>query len=351
MRKLFRAFLALALLLLAAEIAQAARKPRNPRRFKKVRPASFAVVSSTASAQAVAARKVPRLAPGRWEPAVKEALENFIAERSSASVAYDPQNPPIAVLPWNGVATDGDAGETVFQRMVERVDFKFDDEFWGLIPLVYGRQRLRAAYGIFSALPVSVWESQPEYHQYREGFLSAYKDMCAKSGRAECRAWLSGLLKGFSEKELLRYAREAFAEKPSREVPEIKDLAGLLLRSGFDVWVIDCDNQTVLEAASQDYGIDPSRVIGVRLALDRGKFTGVQGLVPIRSGKVAAAATRIGRSPQFVVGASLEDKDILLHGAGLKLVLDADGSGLKSVARENGWLIQGAWAAGPPGLP
>lgn len=349
MRKKIPASLAVVLLLLTA--AQAARKPRNPRRFKKPRPVSSAVALSTAAAQAVAARQIPRLAPGRWDPAVKDALENFIAERSSASAGYDLQRPPVAVIGWDQVAVEEDAGTVVFRRLVERVDFKFDDEFWELIPLVYGRQRLRAAYGIFSILPVSIWESQPEYHQYRKGFLSAYEDMCVKSGRAECRAWLSRLLKGFSEKELMRYAREAFGEKPLREVPEIKDLVGLLLRSGFDVWIIDCDNQTVLEAASQGYGVDVSRVIGVRLALDRGKFTTLQGLVPIRSGKVAAAATGIGRPPQIVVGAFLEDQELLRHGAGLKLVLDAGQSGLKDLARENGWLIQGAWAAGSPGLP
>lgn len=351
LKKISAATLGVALL---ASAVDAARRPRNPRKFKKAPDA--AVVSRSTAAAVVAAippRKIPRLTAGRWDPAVKDAVENFIAERSSAAAGYDPQQPPVAVLSWNAAAVDGDAGVVVFRRLVERADFKFDDEFWGLIPIVYGRQRIRAAYEIFSGLPVSIWENQPEYQQYRKAFLAAYGDMCAKVGRGECRAWLSSLLKGFTREELLRYAQDALREEPLRHIPEIRDLAGLLLRSGFDVWVIDPDSQEILEVAAKEYGIDASRVVGLRLSPAKGGKLSpiVSGPVPIRSGKVEAAVSAFGRPSQFVVGAAPEDAEMLRYGAGLRLVLDRGEEALIKSAKENGWLIQRSFAASRDHLP
>jgi phosphoserine phosphatase len=340
--------------ILLAGAASAARRPRNPRKFKKT-PVAAAPLSTSAVVAVPARRKIPRLAPGRWDPAVKDALEDFIADRSSATAGYDPERPPVAVLPWGDAAVIGDAGFVVFRKLVERADFKFDDEFWGLVPLVYGRQRIRAAYEIFSGLPVSVWESQPEYHQYRKAFLAAYSDMCSKAGRGECRAWLSSLLKGFTEEELLRYAQGALREKPLREIPEIKDLVGLLLRSGFDVWVIDSDNQKILETAAKQYGVDPSRSVGLRLAVAKGGklAPGIVGPILLRSGKVEAAVSAFGRPPQFVIAAAPGDAELLRYGAGLGLVLDGGDAGLRRSAEENGWLIHHSFAAGSAsaGLP
>lgn len=358
-------------LLLCAASAQA-KRPLNPKRFKQK---GTAAGKTAAPARAVPARVIPRLPPGRWDPAIKSAIEEFVADHSSAAASYDAARPPVALLPWNDALVAGDAGSIVFQKLVERAEFKFDDEFWSLVPLEYGRQRLRSDYEAFTLHPVSVWGEQPEYRQYRKGFLAVYRDMCVKVGRAECRAWLTRLFAGFTEDEVAHYAQGALREETLREqaeeavyaaaedtmpvrvrrgmapVPELRALVALLLGAGFDIWVIDTDSHGVLEAAVRGWGIDSSRVEGVRLGLAKEKLTSeIVSPIPIRAGKVEVAASLIGRPPKLVIGVKAEDEDILRYSDGLRLVLGEDAS-LRGVAAERGWHVQGAFLLYHPGVP
>lgn len=360
--------------LLLVSSAQA-KRPLNPRKFKNKARLAAELAASTATAHVVVPRKIPRLPAGRWDPAVKNELEEFIADHSSAAAAYDSLRPPVAVLPWNDALVIGDAGSAVFQKLVEGGDFKFNEEFWGLVPLEYGRQRLRAAYEIFTTQPVSVWASQGEYQQYRKDFFAAYRDMCVKVGRGECRAWLSRLFAGFTEEELARYVQGALREELLREpeeelvyafaedkvplhlkrgmapVPEMRALVELLLRCGFDVWVIDTDTQRVLEVAAKAFGIDPSRVEGTRLGMAMEKLTSeIVSPIPIRAGKVDVAASMIGRPPMFVVGTKAEDEQLLRYSTGLRLVLGGDAS-LRRAADDGGWLVQPAFILYHSGVP
>src|SRR3989338_8416908 len=111
------------------------------------------------------------LAPGRWDPRVKAALEELTVEHGKGSDHNDPRKPPLAVLPWDKVFMINDLGDAVFQSMVQRVQFKFDDEFWSIIPIGYGRRRTQAAYEQFVGHPQRAWERQPTYQQYRKFFV------------------------------------------------------------------------------------------------------------------------------------------------------------------------------------
>lgn len=359
-----------------AEPAFARKKPRNPNFGKKRRYATVtapAVSSGTAVSSTTAAGiPVERLPAGRWDPPVKAALEEFIASKGKAAPGYDAAQPPVAVLGLDDEALQNDAGVAVFQRLVERADFKFDDAFWRVFPLEYGRQRVRVAYEQFSEMPVSSWESQPGYLRYRKGFFVAYRDMCVKLGRVECRSWLARLWRGFPPEDAAVYAAAAVAEELKRPlgvqlfresseddapvrvrrglapIPEIKDLCALLRRSGFDVWILAADLQAVAEAGAKPFGVEPTRVAGLHLSIAKERFNDViVSPVAVRGGKVESAASLIGRNPALAAGSSRDDIELLSYGFGLRLLFHRGDPMLDNLAVDKGWLRQTAFAKLP----
>ncbi|MBI3551153.1 MAG: hypothetical protein HY077_01435 [Elusimicrobia bacterium] len=361
-----KTFVLCAALIACAADGLAYRPPKNPR-YKR-RGESAGPGGVRVSTAALNVTLIDRLEAGRWKPDIKLALEIFAAEHGKDDARYDPDRPPVAALVFDDAAINGDLGEIVFERLVERAEFRFDDDWWKLVPLAYGRQRIRAAYEQFVGLPTTVWGAQPTYRQYVKGMIQSYQDSCRKVDRKDCRIYLARLFKGFTRDEVLSYGKKAFddeeirpvaseqvresPEDPSpavlrrglREVPEVRDLARLLLSAGFDVWIIDLDAQPLLTAFAVSYGIDPTRVIGIRQVQFRDKLTGkVEEPVPIRSGKVDAFVSALGRPPALVVGASAEDRELLCYGTGLRLVLDRGDKVFRDYASRRGWLIQPAF--------
>ena len=362
-------FLACALALASPACAQT--QERRPKNFRK---RHAAPAKKKAKIEKPAVKPQPRegLAAGRWDPAVKRALEDLVRAKGKTGPQYDAQKPPVAVFTWDDAAVEGDPSEAVFFRLIERVDFKYDDDFWQLVPIAYGRQQLRADYELFSNEPQSVWIKQATYQQYRKNFLMAYEDMCYKLGRKECRTFLTSLCAGFEQDDLRAYARKvvdvelaapmetesvrlsandtspAAVRRGLRPVAEIKDLISFLLKSGFDVWVVSDDNQWVLEAMVKDYGIDPSRALGVKVSVDKAGRLGsvVPEPVPIRGGKVDAIVSSIGRAPTLAVGSDPWDLEMLSYGEGTRLVLDKGDRSLRAAASEGNWLVQPSFAAG-----
>lgn len=342
------------------------RPPRNPHYKKKAKLSPLATTP-------VHVTPIDRLAPGRWDPAVKLALEVFAADHGKTGSDYDPQHPPVAVLPWDDAAIKGDIGEAVFQRQVERAEFKFDDEWWNIVPLAYGRQRTRAAAEQFIELSTSVWNAQPTYHQYWKYMLQSYQDSCRKVDRKDCRVYLARLLKGFTHDEIIKYGKDVIADEEARalvtqkvlaapddaaparirrglrEIPEMKDLCRLLLAAGFDVWVVELEAAPLLLASTPAYGIDPSRVVGIKISQFRDKLIGkVEEPIPTRGGKVDAIVAALGRPPALVVGASSDDQELMVYGSGIRLLLDRGDGALKDFAKKSGWLIQPAFSGRRP---
>jgi phosphoserine phosphatase len=346
----------LALLALAAVPAQA-RRPKNFRLMPKRAPAVEEPAVSTAPV-------VPRVMPGRWKPEVRAALDKFLAERWKGAPGYDAAKPPVAVLPWSDALVVGDPAELVFLHLATSVDFRFDDPWWEIIPVGHGRQPARAAYNHFISLSSAVWSSQPDYHVYRKAVLGSYIGLCREVGRRECRQYLMRVWAGWREDEAVDYARQVLSEEKSRPggvelvpseagdkeplrvrrglrlIPEMRDLAQKLREAGVDVWVVDDVPQPVLIAASADYGIDPSRVAGVRAAPDANRYSAsVLKPVPTRSGKAEIIKASVGRPPDLVLGRDSADLDLLSYGEGVRVILSGDKE-LEAKAREKGWLIQ-----------
>lgn len=366
MKKIFSLFLFLALSFGAFESADAAaRRRRNPRRRHK----------AAAAAQAPGAISRPKgpppiLSPGRWSPEVLKTVEAFIRARGKGGAEFDPSKAPAAVIALSDCAIAHDLGEAVLRRMVERVDFKFDDEFWRLVPIVHGRIPLKGAYENFAALPVSVWKEQASHGQFKKGFIKAYRDMCAGEGRKECRLWLSQLLYGFTQEELTSLAKvlikEEFAAPLGPEVieggpgdkapavvraglrstPEIQELAGKLAQHGFEVWLVGDEARPFVAAAAEEFGLPAERALGARVDFSSGtaKASGeVLDPFPFRGGKASVVSSALGRAPALIVGASADDVELLSFGSGLRLVIDRGDSALAAMARDRGWLIQQAF--------
>lgn len=312
----------------------------------------------------VAAHEIPRVMAGRWTKEARVALDKFLAERGKDSAAYDANKPPVAVLPWSDALVAGDPAEVVFLKMTTEVDFHYDDEWWEIIPVASGRQPARAAYNHFISLSSAVWHSQPDYHHYRKAVLGSYIGLCREVGRRECRQYLMRLWSGWKERDAADYAREALAQEKARPsgvevvyaeegdkaplrlrrglrlIPEMRDLAQKLRAAGVDVWIVDDVPQPVLSAAAADYGIDASRVYGVRAGYDGARLSAtVLKPVPTRGGKAEIVKAAVGRSPDLVLGRDIADFDLLSYGDGVRIVLSGDKE-LEVKAKEKGWLIQ-----------
>lgn len=363
MTKILKKKTALFALLLLAAVPAAAKKPKNFRLMWKKTPVVEAPEESTA-----AAKGPLHVMAGRWSPETRAALDKFIAEKGKGAPGYDASKPPVAVLPWSDALVAGDPAELVFLRLTSWVDFHFDDQWWEIIPVAQGRQPARAAYDHFISFSSAVWHSQPDYHHYRKTVLGSYLSLCREVGRRECRQYLMRVWSGWKESEAVDYARQALADEKSRPagvetvfaeegdksplklrrglrlIPEMRDLAQKLRASGVDVWIVDDVPQPVLLAAAADYGIDPSRVAGVRAIYDGSRYSAsVLKPVPTRGGKGEIVKASVGRPPDFALGRDIADFDLLSYGDGLRIVLSGDKE-LEAKAKEKGWLIQPALA-------
>lgn len=351
-------------LLLAVFAADAEAKP--PKNFRR-RPKP--AVAETVETSTTAAKAQPaRLLPGRWTPEARAALEGFLAARGKSAPGYDAAKPPVAVLPWSDALVSGDPAELVFLRLISRVELKFDDALWEVVPITYGRQSARAAYEQFIHVSSATWPSQPSYHQYRKALLGSYIELCRGVGRKECRSYLARLWAGFRETEAEDYARAALAEEKSRPasvesvsaeegdpspinirrgmrlLPHMRDLVAKLRAAGVDVWVIDDVPQQTLLAACADYGVDPSRVAGVLNAPDGARLSAaVLKPVPLRGGKAEIARKALGRAADLVIGRDVSDLELLQDGQGVRIVLAGDPA-LEKAAAERGWIVQPALA-------
>ncbi len=357
----------LCLLLGGAGEARARKRPKNPkhRRAETQR-------RKHPARKSVKKKKRPGryLRSKRWDPEVRRALETLIDVHGSKSAGYDPQRPPTAVIALNDTALVNDLGLAVFKRLVERVEFKFGDEFWDLVPVGFGRRRLRSRYERFRTEPVSSWKRQPAYHQYRRQFFRSYRDICRRRSRKECRAFLASLWKGFTVGELRGYARDAvrealaapvdaemLQERPGdadpvimrtglRLVPELKNLVLVLTRFGFDVRLISDDARLLVSEMAAEFGLEAEKAIGLEVGVSSvtSVISGqVFEPVTVGSGRVAALIRRVDRDPLLIVGGHYVDIEMLQYGRGTRLLIDHGDSAMREIAAEKRWLVQPAF--------
>lgn len=163
-------------------------------------------------------------------------------------------------------------------------------------------------------------------------------------------AWAAQAMAGLPEAEVRRLASAFAAEFVSREAfPALSALAAEAGRRGCEMWVVSASNQWIVEAAAPLMGFDPSRVIGIRVAVEDGVLTDrVVEPVSNRAGKVAAIEQVLGRRPTLVTGDSSGDFEMLAFAERAVLITQPGLTNPDYVAyaREQGWLVQ---VFDPPG--
>ncbi len=321
----------------------------------------------SAKKTAANSKKSPAAFSGEgWSPQVAQAIRKLIAQKGNTSPSYNPQKPPIATLPWEGVIANNDADALIFWRLVRRADFKFSNPFWDIVPIAYGRQKIRAAYEQFSPLPKTIWNTQPTYHQYLKYFVKSYQDQCRETGLKSCRIYLSRLWFGFSPQEAVAYAqitlnqekfqalkKEMIAEPPEDRSPvylkrgigvrpQLIELVQSLHTAGFDIWILSANAETTLQAALNWADIAYAHPAGIKLKLDKkGFFNGqISQPLPFWGGEIETIIFHTGRAPALSLGFWRQDQEILSYGNGLKILIAGKNQSLIKTARKKGWLIQ-----------
>ncbi|MBI5201016.1 MAG: haloacid dehalogenase-like hydrolase [Elusimicrobia bacterium] len=306
-----------------------------------------------------------------WKPEVKKALETLVFEKGDSNRNYSAEWPPVAVIVLDDIAFAHHSGEVAFLRLVERAEFRFNDAWWKRIPADY-RDRARRDYKRFSERSESTWQHDEDWLDWRKQLFSSYDLICRREGRRACRTWLTSVMTGYTEAECEAYMREtvdealrepfrfeeirahAGDEKPIpaprgvRRVPAMQELVKRLLESGFDVWALSSSNQWVAEIVAARYGIDPSRVVGVRTkVLNQRLQTDIIDPVPIGPGTAESVVVFIGRDPALVVSDS-SDIEVLQHGKGLRVGIDRGEPQFNARATDKGWLLQPPLPIGSP---
>jgi phosphoglycolate phosphatase-like HAD superfamily hydrolase len=311
--------------------------------------------------------RIRRLAPGRWRGPVGRSLEDVLEGYGQGVEGYSVADPPVAVIVWDDVAVHGHIGEALFHHLVNEAQFKFSKPFWDLVPLQFGRMRIKAGYRGFKDEPRKVWKNNPDYRMYRKAFLKCYQDYCREFGKTRCRRWLTTLLIDWQERDLLRTSRRVIAEElrrpitvekieevpadPTpvywrvglRKIPEMQDLFAKLKAKGIDVWILSSSNNWSVGEFSREYGVHRSRVLAARVKVDDEALS-AQALIPMPegAGKPEAVALFIGRSPQLIIGGE-GDRELLRYGYGARIQL-VDKERLRRRRGTLRWQLQGEFS-------
>jgi len=177
--------------------------------------------------------------------------------------------------------------------------------------------------------------------------VAEYEADCARDTRTGYANLTSTLLAGRTPDEVRRETREALTEALADGritwVDEIRRLIQTLQTQDWEVWIVTASPEVVVQVAAAHYDIPHAQVIGMRCALESGRYT-PQVLEPItyRQGKLDALHRRCGAGPQLAMGDSLSDAS-LLHAAQVGILVDRGDPALRDHAHEVGWHIVEGW--------
>jgi HAD superfamily phosphoserine phosphatase-like hydrolase len=245
----------------------------------------------------------PILSPGRWEPAVRAAMEDMIVAWGRGSATWGPHARPIATFDWDHTSIQGDIQESILTWLDQRDA---------------GRR------------------------------MQIYHHLAATHGRLPAYAYATEVVAGLYELEVreltLQVVEDHLAKGGLRFRPEMRDLMAALQRWGWDVWVVSASAEPVVQTIAQFYGIPADRVIGLKLSIapDGLLLPVTEGPLTFRAGKVEAIDKFIGRRPTFAAGDT--DTDIeMLQSARHVLLMDRGNPEALAEAARLGWWVQ------PPG--
>ena len=296
----------------------------------------------------VACHTPAKLPPGRWEPAVREALDALIREADG-----------YAVFDFDKTTIAGDISQALWVYQLEHLRYADAPAhaFLDGIPDIN-----RSAAGItFADMGKALQEEYRQMISWRDNgatleeirCTALYQDFRARMyslmmnidevfGHDVSYLWMPGLLAGFTEAEAREVVREAIADQlgahkldvqewrspdgrwggqVERGVcvsQEMKDLFHCLEAAGIDVYICSASMELIVEELARELEVPTERVFGLRF-VPAERVTAVYDstyIQPIKQGKVTCIQTFIapshgGRGPVLVGGDSNGDVAML----------------------------------------
>ena len=366
---------------------------------------SSAASSGTGGETAAAPDLDPKLP---WYGENRAALDAMIDDHGVNSAGYDAAKKPVAVFDWDNTVIKNDVGDlTTFWLLNHDKILQPPSKSWAFTSgylTADARTALSAACDALAApgMPLPTSTNAPcadeIYSVYYNGATTGGKVAFAgwDYRRIEpAYAWAAQLQAGHTPAEIAGFAQSAITAGLAADVgatqavgtqtanayvriyDQIKDLAGVLQKNGFDVWVVSASPQDFVEPFAAMIAVPSDHVVGIRMVLEGGKLTSnIQGCGPVPDGandgkgnvtgnslityidgkrcwvnKVIygdTTANAVNQSPdkakRIVFGAGDSDTDVsfLRDATALKLVLNRNKSELMCNAYGNygkSWLI------------
>ncbi len=224
-------------------------------------------------------------------------------QRAVAAQVAEPRADKLACFDADGTLWNEDIGEAFFRWLAAG----------GLLPGLGAHRD-----------PSEVWE---EY------------EARVKKNRTEGYGWAVQVMAGLTEADVHKWSRQMAIAWPNYR-PAMVGLIRGLAEVGYEVWLVSASNYWIIHASAPHVGVDPTRVLGIRVEVERGNLTHtLVHPVTCNAGKVEAIKKYMGRTPDLVVGDSMGDLE-MLESAKLPLVVgrtDKQGAELLQVAAKRGW--------------
>jgi len=278
------------------------------------------------------------------------------------SLGMSPSSPsPLVVFDCDGTIIQGDIGEAMFYRQVERFLFRVSPALlWHDHPK---RTELGNLFESLAALPPDRRINDRRYGPFTELVLSWYFDQLAQGKTAKACADIVRLLAGYRTREVREIA-SATLRTELRATPGTRTLATFRLPLGIsyiresldwlerlkslgaEIWVISGSNRWSVEAVFERLNIPPERILGIDLQEDGGVLTPeVRGHIPLLQGKIDALRELTSRRPAVVFSDSVYDLPLFRHATGLRVLINSrNGTSAEffssaGIARDETWEV------------
>jgi phosphoserine phosphatase len=278
------------------------------------------------------------------------------------SLAFPPGSlPPLIVFDCDGTVIQGDIGEAMFYRQIERFLFRVSPALlWHDHPK---RTELANLFESLSALPPERRAQDRRFQPFAGLLLSRYFDQLADGKTAKACADIVRLLAGFRLSEVREIAAatlraELAAPQGTRLLGSLQIPRGIrylhesltylerVRTIGAEIWVVSGSNRWSVEAVFRKHGILPDRILGIDLQEDGGVLgPQIRGHVPVLEGKIDALREHTGRQPVVVFSDSVYDLPLFGYSTGLRVLINSrNGSSPEffssaGIDRDDRWVV------------
>ena len=294
--------------------------------------------------------ELPRL---RWSEETHRRLADLITRRGAKAATYDRCKRPLAVFDFDNTVIQGDLGDAAFAEAAARGLLAHDSALTALLPEA-AREQLDGA-----------WKSGAPDTAGR--LLLAYEALLKDQGARVAYPWLTQAFHGNKSEDLRVFAQELLESEQTRPMglaplpgpegpvsvqrgvrvrPEMTSLIDVLVKSGFDVFVVTASPEWLISTVAPRIGLPSENVIGMRTTETSTLGVEIDPPVTYRMGKVTAIRTRIapgGRRPVLALGDSLGDREMLEDSTDLAVLIDRGDTDLAAVLRSRGVVLQRAF--------